>query len=181
MRDAHTPDELEELSGGKKLACNLASAGILMLAGVFLLLCGLGAIPLSVSKAVCGTLLFAVGLMLLVTAVIQRNTVSLWLSFCFIMPALVELLAKTTPAGYSQLYPLYIAIPAVSSLFTVLLSHAWSTHMPLILLFGVAAGIFALRSSGVAGWNVVLPVLVIFVAAVMTVAALKKRKDEDEY
>ncbi len=180
MRDLS--DELQEPSHGKKLACNIASAGIIILAGVFLLLCGVGVIPLSVPRAVCGTLLCAIGLMLLVSAVVTRNSVSLWLSFCFLMPALVELLVKTTRAGYAELYPLYIAIPAVSSLFTVLLSRAFATHVPIILLFGVVAGIFALRSSGAVSWSVVIPILVLYAGAAMLVMALKKKKDkEDEF
>lgn len=176
-------DEVRELTAVERLACNVTSAGIVLLAGVFLLLCGVNVIPVKVSVALCGTLLFAVGLMFLCNALISRNSVSLWLSFCFLVPALVELLVKTTRAGYAELYPLYIAIPAAASLFTMLFTHAWAAHLWVIALFGIPAGIFALSSGGVAGWSVVIPVLVLYVGCILLVLALrgKKKDDKDEF
>ncbi len=173
-------EELEELSPAKKLACNLIAAFVILAAGLFLLLCGVGVIPLKVSRAVCGTLLFAVSIMFLASALICRNSVSLWLGCCFLVPAVVEVLVKTTSAGYAQLYPLYIAIPAVASLVTMVYTRAFISHLPVVLLFGVPAAIFALKSGGVVGWAVVVPVLVIYAGVLMLALALKKRRENDD-
>lgn len=173
-------DEIEELSGARRLACNITAAAVVLLAGVFLLLCGLDVFPVSVSKAVCGTLLCAAGLILCLSALISRNSVSLWLSCCFLVPALVELLVKTTAAGYAQLYPLYIAIPAIASLVGMIYTRDFAAHLPVVLLFAVPAGIFALRSGGVASWAVVVPTLIIYLGILMMTLALKKRKENDD-
>ena len=95
-------DGVEELSGGKRLACNLFAAGIVLAAGLFLLLCGIDVIHVKVSRVIVGTLLAAAGLIFFVSALISRNSVSLWLSFCFFVPALVELLVCVTPAGFKN-------------------------------------------------------------------------------
>ena len=166
--------DLSELSPRKMTACNIAAACIVIAAGLFLLLCGVGVLPIRASRAVLGTLLGAVGLSLLVSALIQGNSVSLWLSACFLVPALVELLVKATRLGYAELYPLYIAIPAVASLCTVLLTHEWVVHGVIAALFGVPAGLFALRSSGLVGWSVTVPLLVVYAGLVMLVAATWK-------
>ena len=128
-----------------------------------------------------GTLLAAAGLIFFVSALISRNSVSLWLSFCFFVPALVELLVCVTPAGYKNLYPLYIAIPAVASLFTMLYTREWLAHLWVIALFGVPAAIFALGNIDGVGWAVILPALVIYMGFIMLALAVRsKRKDEDE-
>lgn len=173
-------DELIELSPRRRLWCNLTAALAVVLAGLFLLLCGLNVFPVRVGRALCGTLLCTVGVILFLNAVIGRNSVSLWLSVCFLLPALVELLVKTTAARYTQLYPLYIAIPAVASAVCMCFTREWAVHLPVVALFGVPAGIFALKSGGVASWSVVVPVLVIYVGLLMLALALKlQRKDKD--
>lgn len=172
-------DEMRELTPSQRLACNLSAAGIMVLAGLFLLLCGLDVINVKVTKAICGTLLFAVGLMFLVNSLVSRNSVSFWLSFCFFVPALVELLVKTAGLKYSQIYPLYIAIPAVASLFTMFYTREWISHLPVIGLFGVPAAIFSLNSSGVAKWSVVISVLVIYIGLLMVALAIKGKKKDD--
>lgn len=164
--------DLNEISPKKMLACNVVAAAVVVAAGLFLLLCGLGVVPVKVTRAIVGTLLCAVGLGLLVTALIQGNSVSLWLACCFLVPALCELLVKATALGYREIYPLYIAIPAVASLFTMCMTHEWRTHLSVAGLFGVPAGLFALNSAGVAGWSVVLPLLVVFLGTVMLLLAI---------
>lgn len=72
-------DEIRELSPARRLACNLFAAGVVLAAGLFLLLCGLDVIAVKVSRAVVGTLLCAVGLIFLGSALIGNNSVSLWL------------------------------------------------------------------------------------------------------
>lgn len=173
-------DEIVELSPRRRLVCNLCSAGVVLAAGLILLLCGVDVLPAKVSEAVCGVLLCAVGLMFAVSAFIGSNSVSLWLGCCFLVPALVELLVKTTKYGYAELYPLYIGIPAVASLVTMCFTRQWRGHLPVIALFGVTAAIFALKSSGVAKWSIVVPVLVLYAGCLMLLLALKARKKDEE-
>lgn len=173
-------DEIRELSPARRLACNLFAAGVVLAAGLFLLLCGLDVIAVKVSRAVVGTLLCAVGLIFLGSALIGNNSVSLWLSACFLMPALVELLVKTTRAGYAELYPLYIATPAVVSLVTMFFTRCWLSHLPVIALFGVPSAVFALHAGGVAGWSVVVPALVLYAGLLMLLLALRGKKKDDE-
>ena len=173
-------DELKELGAGRRLVINISAAAIVLLAGLFLLLCGVGVLGVEMKKAVCGTLLFAVGLIFLVSALVGKNSVSLWLSFCFFVPALVELLVKTTKAGYAELYPLYIAIPAIASLFTMLFTHEWLAHITVFGVFGVPAGIFALQSGGNVSWAIVGAALVLYAGLIMLMLALKRRKKDNE-
>ncbi|MDR2201654.1 MAG: hypothetical protein LBP26_02655 [Clostridiales bacterium] len=173
-------DELE-LTPRQRLAGNLTAGGVILLCGIFLLLCGLGAVPLSVTKIWLCSVLTAVGLVLLITGFIQRNTVSVWLAFAFLVPALVEGLAKSGTADYGNLYPLYIAIPAVASLVTMLYGGAWRSHVPVIALFGPVAAIFSLNSSGALEWAIVIPLLIVFIGAVVILsAALSNRGADDD-
>jgi membrane protein len=170
-----------ELTKGQKLAGNMIAGAYTVACGVFLLVVGLGSIEgLTVSNTALPTILLTVGLVFLTTAIIQTNTVSLWLSFAFIVPAVVSYLNNFTPLGYAQLYPLYIAIPAIASLFTMLMSRSYRDHLKAVLFFGVIAGIFAIESSGAAGWGVVVPVLVVFVGLMIVFTALKLNKSEDD-
>lgn len=174
-------DGLAPLSRKKRFACNITAAGIIMLAGVILLLCGVGVLPVSASKAAAGVLTAAVGLILLITALVQGNSVAMWLCFLFLMPAVVELIEKVSPASYANLYPIYIAAPAASSLFTALLSHDWRIHLPIILAFMPPAAALALCSSGLLSLSVGLPILVIYLGCLMLIIAIKgRKKDEDE-
>ena len=173
---------IEELEVSKKqrFAGNITAGVVVVICGLFLLLCGVGVIPLQVKKIIIGSLLLSVGLVLLITGIIQKNTVSIWLAFVFLTPALVEFLAKYTSAGYRNLYPLYIAIPAICSFFTMLYSRCWRAHIFVILLFGVTAGLFSLRSSGLLSWSIVLPIIVVFVGLAIILYTVKLFKEEPE-
>ena len=167
-----------ELTKGQKLAGNIIAGSYTVACGVFLLIVGLGLIDgLTVSNTALPTILLTVGLVFLTTAIIQTNTVSLWLSFAFIVPAVVSYLNNFTPLAYAQLY---IAIPAIASLFTMLMSRSYRDHLKAVFFFGIIAGIFAIESSGAAGWGVVVPVLVVFVGLMIVFTALKLNKSEDD-
>lgn len=169
----------EGLSPANKRLGNIIAGFYLIACGIFLLLCGIKVIPLSVTNVFIASVLSAVGLTLLTTSLIQKNSISLWLSFAFLLPALVEILVKSTSAGYSQLYPIYIAIPAISSFFTMFLTREWRDHIMIILFFGVIAFIFALHSFGL-NWGIVVPILVIFVGGIILYIALKTKKGNDD-
>ena len=169
-----------ELTKGQKLAGNLIAGAYTVLCGIFLLLVGLNLFDgLSIGNTALPTILLTVGLVFLTTAIIQRNTVSLWLSFAFIVPAVVSYLNNFTPLTYARLYPLYIAIPAIASLFTMIMSKAYSDHIKIVIFFGVIAAVFSLQSSSVAGWGVVIPVLVVIAGLAIVYAAIKMNASED--
>ncbi len=170
-----------ELTKGQKLAGNIISGVYTLVCGVFLLLVGLGIIsPLTIENTALVAILITIGLVFFTTSLIQVNTVSLWLSFCFFTPATVTILVNATPLTYANLYPAYIAIPAVASLFTMFMSKAKKDHLKTILFFGALAGIFALESSDLVGWEVVIPAIVVFVGVLITVIAIKTRKEDTE-
>ncbi len=169
-----------EITDKQRFAGNITAGAVVVLCGLFLLLCGLNVIPLSVPKILLGSLLLSVGLVLLCTGLIQKNTVSIWLAFAFLTPAAVEFSAKFTSAGYGTLYPMYIAIPAVSSFFTMLYSREWKSHIFIILLFGVTAFLFSLNSSGLLGWSVVLPIIIVFAGLAIILYTIKLFKDPEE-
>lgn len=173
-------EDIQELSASKRLACNLCAALIVLAAGVFLLLCGLDVFALKVTSVIAVALLSAIGLIFFISALISANSVSLWLSFCFLVPALVEILVKVTPAGYKNLYPLYIAVPAIASLFTMLYTREWRAHLIVAALFGVPAAIFALGNIDGVGWAVIVPALVIYAGCIMFALALRAKKKDDE-
>lgn len=166
------------LTRKQRLAGNLTAGAAVIAAGLVLLLAGADVIKADVKVLAAPVLLSAVGLSLLVTALIQRNVVSLWVSFAFTVPALVSFLAAFTSVGYKELYPLYIAIPAIASLFTMPMSRSLRDHGKVVLLFGVTAALFALNSSGLLGWGVVGPLLIVYVGLLIVYAALKSHKKE---
>ena len=92
------------LTRKQRLAGNLTAGAAVIAAGLVLLLAGADVIKADVKVLAAPVLLSAVGLSLLVTALIQRNVVSLWVSFAFTVPALVSFLAAFTSVGYKELY-----------------------------------------------------------------------------
>lgn len=174
-------NEEYELTTAQKRAGNIIAGAYTALCGVFLLLVGFNLIhPLTIENTTVWAILITVGLVFLTTAIIQKNTVSMWISFAFITPAIVTALNNFTPLTYANLYPLYIAIPAIASAFTAIISKDKYMHLKIVAFFGIIAGIFALQSSGLLSWSVVLPVLLILVGAVITMFAIKKTSKENE-
>ena len=176
-------DEQIELTPRQKLVGNLVAGGFIIACGVFLLLCGMSVIPLNLKDVALPSVLAAVGLTLFVTAIINRNPVSLWLSFAFNTPAVISFVAAYTPLGYGNLYPFYIAIPAIASLFTLIMTpQSYKSHIKVVLFFGVLAFLFMLNSLMGVGWNIVLPVILVLagllIVAVALLLTLPKKKDE---
>lgn len=170
-----------ELTPSQRVAGNVIAGAGTLLCGLFLLLVGFGVFsPLTVEEVWLCAILFAVGLVFVVTALVQKNSVTMWLSFAFIVPGVVNCLCTFTPLTYAQLYPLYIAIPAIASFFTMFLTGSYSAHVKTILFFGVLAGIFALNSSALLGWNIVVPIIVVFVGILIMLVALKAKKGDND-
>lgn len=170
-----------ELTRSQRVAGNIIAGAYTVACGVFLLIVGLGLIGgMNMGNTALPTILLTVGLVFLTTALIQKNTVSLWISFAFTVPAVVSYLNNFTALSYGNLYPLYIAIPAIASLFTMLMSKGYKEHLATIIFFGVIAAVFALQSSGLTGWGVVIPLLVVFAGVAIVLTALKINKKEDD-
>lgn len=171
------------LSRRQRLAGNVTTGALVIAAGIILLLSGTGVIKADISVLAVPVLLAAIGLSLLFAAIIQRNTVSLWISFAFTVPSLVSFIVGFTETGYGELYPLYIAIPAIASFFTMLMSRNFRDHIKAVLFFGVTAALFALNSSGLVGWGVALPLIIVYVGLIIVyfaVASAKMETKEEE-
>ncbi|MCL2061046.1 MAG: hypothetical protein FWH03_00260 [Firmicutes bacterium] len=175
-------NEIEEIqiSPSRKAAGNICAGVSVVLCGVFLLLCGVNVIPFTVQDALAASILSAVGLAFLAGGLIQKNPVSVWLAAAFLTPVLVEILAKTTSATYGNLYPIYIAIPAVACLATALIFRKFKPHLYPVIFFGGLSMIFALQSSRVAGWSVAAPCVVVFAGLCVLLLALKSYKNKDK-
>ena len=169
-----------QLTEAQRKAGNVVAGAYVVLCGIFLLLVGLNLFaPLTLENSVVWAILIAIGLIFFTTALIQKNTVSMWLAFTFIAPATVTILNNYTALTYAQLYPLYIAIPAISSIFTAIISKDRYFHLKIIAFFGITAGIFALQSSGLVGWGVVIPVLLVLAGLIITLLAIRGNREKN--
>ncbi|HIV64492.1 MAG TPA: hypothetical protein H9693_07010 [Firmicutes bacterium] len=175
-------EKYTELSRGKRLASNLIGACGLLACGGVLLAFGIAgeSIGVSVIDLIAPVALLSVGLVLLATALIQRNTVSMYLSFLFLVPALVSFLANLTEMTYSMLYPLYIATPAIASLFTMFMSGEYKFHIRIILVFAVPAVFFALFAAEIWTVGVLVPAIIMYAGLLALYSALSASAASEE-
>lgn len=172
-------EKYKEISRGRKLASNVVAAAILIAAGALLLALGM-ATNVDMSKLVVPVVLTAIGLILFVSALIQFNTVTLYLSMLFLVCAAVSFVAHYSPAGYDKLWPTYILAPAVASLATMFMSGEYKFHLRLIVLFAVPAILLSLMSFGIAEMRVVIPALIVFAGLAALYVALAVRGTTEE-
>ena len=59
------------------------------------------------------------------------------------------------------------------------MSRSFRDHLKIIITFGLIAAVFSLQSSGLTGWNVVVPVLVVLAGLAIVYAAIRMNKSED--
>lgn len=137
--------DVMEFTSNQIKAGKICAIVLLCLLAVFYVLVRAKVINVSFSAIIVGSLLGCVGLILLSSGLIQRNSVSIWLAFAFLVPAVVALLCSFGISQYSVLYPLYVAIPAISSFFTALVCGKWLSHAKVILVFVVSATCFVLN------------------------------------
>jgi hypothetical protein len=133
---------------------------VMALLVVWLVLVGVGVVSIGFWNILAGSILGAIGVILLVSGAIQKNSVSIWLSYAFLIPAIIEFLCKFSISNYSVLYPLYIAIPAISSLICLTFARGKSAHVKVIIFF-VLEAVFYLLS--------VLNVFQLFVSVILSV------------
>ncbi len=116
--------EVLPLSKKQKVLCNVVMGVLLIAAGIILVLAGTDVIHAAAGKIAAPTVLFAIGIAILFSAVIAKNALSMWISGVIISCGLVSLIEITTVATYAQLYPIYIAAPGIGCIFSVWFAEA---------------------------------------------------------
>ena len=182
MKTSGTTDAVLPLTKKQKCACNIVMGCLLLAAGIILVLAGTGVIKAAVRDIAAPTVLFSFGAAVLLSAIIAKNSLSMWFAGVVLACGCVSLLAVTTPVGYAQLYPIYIASPAIGCIFSFRFAEFKFPLVKAILLFGILGGIFALGSSGVCGYGLVGGLLAAFGGLVVIAIALETflKKDSVE-
>ena len=83
--------EVLPLGKKQKYACNIVMGVLLVIAGVVLILAGTGVIKASARSIAAPTVLFAFGLSVLISAVIAKNSLSMWLAGVLLARALSDI------------------------------------------------------------------------------------------
>ena len=166
------------LSPAKKIACNVIDAVIAVAAVVIVVLSYFGAIGMDFGKTATGTILAAVGLIFLLNAIIQGNSVSMWIAFCFLVPSAISFACKVFGCSYAHLYPLYIALPGIACLGAMIISRQFIKLLSAAALFIVAGAIFLLEVTGVLSVGYTLLVLAGYLALLVVLLIIYLRKGE---
>ena len=173
MKTSGTTDAGLPLSKKQKCACNIVMGCLLIAAGIILVLAGTGVIKAAVRDIAAPTVLFGFGAAVLLSAIIAKNSLSMWFAGIVLACGAVSLFAATTSAGYGQLYPIYIASPAIGCVFSVWFAEVKLPQIKAMVLFGVIGGILALGSSGACGYGLVAGLLAAFVGLTVIAIALE--------
>lgn len=153
MKTSGISDSVLPLSKKQKCACNIVTGATLVVAGLLLALAGGGVIHAPVKTIVAPTVLFAVGLSVLISAVIGKNSLSMWLAGVIICCGVPSLINAVSGVAYSVTYPVYIAAPGIACLLAICFSETWFPQVKGGIFFCVIAGLFALASNGVTGYG----------------------------
>lgn len=180
MKTSGTTDAVLPLTKKQKCACNIVMGCLLFAAGIILVLAGTGVIKAAVRDIAAPTVLFGFGAAVLLSAIIAKNSLSMWFAGVVLACGLTSLLAVTTPAGYAQLYPIYIASPAIGCVFSLWFAEIKFTQIKAMLFFGILGGIFALGSSGACGYGLVGGLLAAFGGLVVIAIALETYLKKDK-
>ncbi len=172
-------EEYIEISRGKRLACNLIAAAGIIICGAVLLVIGLRWGD-TVIAFIAPVILSSLGLILLITSLIQGNTVTLYLSVLLLVCAVVSFVANLTQATYGMLYPLYIGSPAIASAFTMLMSKDYKFHAKIIFVFAVPAIFFAFFATELWSAAVLIPALIMYAGFIVLYAALAVNAASEE-
>lgn len=151
MKTSGTTDPVLPLTKKQKCACNIVMGALLFAAGIILVLAGVDVIKASVGDIAAPTVLFAFGIAVLLSAVIAKNALSMWFAGVVLACGLTSLLDVTTPAGYAQLYPIYIAAPGIGCLFSIWFAEAKFPQVKAMLFFCVPCALLMLGTFGVIG------------------------------
>lgn len=180
MKTSGTTDAVLPLSKKQKCACNIVMGCLLFVAGIILVLAGTGVIKAAVRDIAAPTVLFGFGAAVLLSAIIAKNSLSMWFAGVVLACGLTSLLAVTTAAGYAELYPIYIASPAIGCVFSVWFAEVKPPQIKAMLFFGIIGGIFALGSFGACGYGLVSGLLAAFGGLVVIAIALESYIKKDK-
>lgn len=182
MKTSGTTDAVLPLTRKQKCVCNAVMGVLLVAAGIILVLAGVDVIHASVRAIAAPTILFGFGLAVLFSAVIAKNALSMWLAGVILACGLTSLLDVTTTANYANLFPIYIAAPAIGCVFAVIFAEAKFPQIKGILFFGILAALFSLASSGTCGWGLTGGLIAAFGGVCVILYALEMflRKDKEE-
>lgn len=171
--------EVLPLGKKQKYACNIVMGVLLVIAGVVLILSGAGVIKASARSIAAPTVLFAFGLSVLISAVIAKNSLSMWLAGVLLACAAPSVASLASGVGYGALYPIYIASPAVGCCFALPFAELKMPQIKGIAFFGCIAAIFALRSSGLCGWGLTCGLLAAFAGVCIIIYTILKFTSKD--
>ncbi|HEY8420032.1 MAG TPA: hypothetical protein VIL03_06340 [Clostridia bacterium] len=107
---------------------------------------------------------------------VLKNTVTLWVSFVFLTCLAAWLLVNVGGKQYIEIYPIYIAIPAIASAGTILFSKDKNIHLKSIVFFGIISFFLFLNSLGDVSWFVLGPLIVVIIGAFIFINAITSRK-----
>lgn len=79
-----------------------------------------------------------------------------------------------------MLYPLYIATPAIASLFTMFMSGEYKFHIRIILVFAVPAVFFALFAAEIWTVGVLVPAIIMYAGLLALYSALSASAASEE-
>lgn len=164
-----------------RLKANIIAGAVTILCGLFLLLCGVDVIKIEFKKVILCAILMSVGIVFLMNGIIQNNPVSIWISFAFIVPSIVEMMVKFFGFTYGQLYPFYIGIPAFSCFITAVLTKNPKPHFTTFMFFAVLSFLLFLNSFDVAPFRVIIPIVIVCIGlGILFIAYNLFRKDTEE-
>ena len=170
-KDLNYKSDVIEFSSKQILAGKIIAIAITVLLCVWYTLVGFGVIAVPFWKIFLGSLLGAIGLTLLLSGLVQANSVSIWLAFPFLVPAIIEFVCVFGIACHQVLYPLYIAIPAISSLACICFSSGKIAHLKIIIFFLLEALFYVFAILGV--YEIFVSIILsiaLFVGAVVYIA-----------
>lgn len=184
MKTSGTTDGVDgvlPLTKKQKIAGNIAMGVLLVIAGIILALAGAGVIPVAVRKIAAAVILLAFGLGVLIGAVIARNSISMWIAGVILACALPSLVTAISTVTYYNLFPIYIAAPAVGCALSVIFADAKLACVKCGAFFAVLAALFALVSSGLCGWGLTGGLVAAFggVCVIAYAVGIFLKKDDD--
>ncbi len=160
VKDTEYKSDVMDFTPAQILGGKITAVVVTLLLIVWFVLVAVGVVAIGFWDIFLGSVLLAMGITLLVSGAIQKNSVSVWLAFPFLVPAVIEFLCKFSLSSYIILYPLYIAIPAIGSLVCLTFAGGKKAHVKVILFFGLEAIFYLLN---------VLSIIQMFVSIILCI------------
>ena len=180
MKTSGTTDAVLPLTKKQKCISNIVMGVLLTLAGVILILAGTGVIHAGVGAIAAPTILFAFGVAVLVSAMIAKNALSMWIAGVIIACGLPSLIVACSAASMSQVYPIFIASPAIGCAFSIWFAEAKFPQVKGMLFFGGIAALFALASSGTVSYGLAGGLVAAFFGACVILVAIQTYLNKDK-